>query len=563
MIFSLPYMSLLKSYGFSRGLADGADLGNYFAVTDKNIVLGKLLSPLGKAEGYFFPGIIALLFLGFYVFEKRNFSHHLPRFLRWLFLIILGSNLLTVLIIIFTGGFRFNFGIFDFSATSLPKPTLLFLGTLFIYIFLSFFASLFKERNSDKANDHLLFLHTSILLWALFLSFGKTFFFLGQSDAQLPLPFPLFYKFFPGFSALRTPSRFGIFVLFGVAVMAGQGLHLLLNKFKKRQIALSVLLVVFILLNIEYLSIPQRLRSVPIKQESPPTYRWLKEEPEDFAILEYPFMARPGWEAVYMYFSCYHGKKIVNGYSGFIPPSFFFMKEAFNLFPSQSTIDILKILDVKYVVVHTPMLNGQTAQNMKERIELEFADELEMVKSFEYSFRKPWEHAAKFGNDLVYRVNTDPKKADDEQELNGTPIPASDWTIESNTQSALLPLLRDGRRDTRWTAEGYRKTGDYLLIEFAQPVEDPLVTLSLGPWVHDFAIDFQVEVSTDGIQWETIPDGYRISEFLRKLFESPTDIEQKIQIRRNGVRSIKITQIGTSNRFRWSVAELDIAQPSF
>ena len=54
LLFYLPYISLLKFYGFSRGLADGADLSNYFSVSKRNIILGKLLSPLGTPEVFFF-----------------------------------------------------------------------------------------------------------------------------------------------------------------------------------------------------------------------------------------------------------------------------------------------------------------------------------------------------------------------------------------------------------------------------------------------------------------------------------------------------------------------------
>ena len=53
-----------------------------------------------------------------------------------------------------------------------------------------------------------------------------------------------------------------------------------------------------------------------------------------------------------------------------------------------------------------------------------------------------------------------------------------------------------------------------------------------------------------------------MGEFLERLFTTPTDIVQKIYIRQKDVKSIKITQIGNSHKFWWSVAELEISQLS-
>jgi hypothetical protein len=560
LAFSLPYISLLKFYGFSRGLSEGADLSNYFGVPRNNVVLGKILSPLGKPEGFFFPGILAYLFSGFFIVKKRKFSHHLPKILKCFFYTIIGTSLISVLAILATGGFSFNIGAIHISANGLLKPALLFFSAVTAFIFISFLYSLFKNQNGESENFSHFYFPIFVLLWALFLSFGKAFSFLGQVETRLPLPFTWFYKLVPGFSGIRAPSRYGIFVLFAVGMMAGFGTHLFFLKFKKQKMVYMALILVLILLNIEYLSIPQRIRSVPVKGDIPPTYRWIQEQPGDFALLEFPFFSRVGWESVYMYFSTFHGKKIVNGYSGFLPPSYFFLREAFDSFPSPSTIDILKYLDVKYLVVHTRMLNGQRTKTLIEDIENEFPDDLEIVKTFQYSFQKEWEHGDKFGNDIVFHITPDLQSEKNPETDDLVAVPATQLTISSNINRSLLPLLIDGRLETRWSTDRYKRTGDFLLVESSQPLDYPIVSLSLGPSANDFAIDFNIEISTDGSQWQRIEDGYLMSEFLEKLFKSPTDIVQKISIRQKDVRYIKLTQVGNSDRFWWSVAELEISQ---
>ncbi len=561
LLFSIPYISLLKFYGFSRGLADGADLSNYFSVSKRNIVLGKLLSPLGTPEGFLFPGILALILSGFYAYRKRTHFFHLPVIIRLIFLVLFAGCLIINLVIIVTGGFDIDIGITNFSAHDLVKPTLLFLFGLAVFIVLSMCVSFFSRKNNQDSGKREYYLLWIVFFWALFLSFGKTFHFLGFSAPDLTLPFSWFYDYFPGFSGLRAPSRYGVFVLFAVAVMAGYGFKQIQNRFRKKQIRTLALVLVLFLLNIEYLSIPHKISFVPVRKEIPPTYQWLSDLPEDFALLEFPFFPALGTESVYMYFSIFHEKKIVNGYSGFLPPSYFYIREVFNTFPSKASINILKTLDVKYLVFHTKMWKNQRVQDTLARINDQFADDLFTEQIFEYTSEKPWEHSSKFGKDIIFRINKSPDVQKEETATAWQEIPTSLWTIKSNIHSGLLNLLRDDNLETRWSTDRWKKTGDYILLELDQTLDEMKISLRLGPSANDFAIDFKIEVSNDGEEWRELEKGYSISEFLEKLFEAPDDLVQNIYISEKDTKFIKLTQIGNSRRFWWSIAELDIFDP--
>lgn len=561
LLFSLPYISLLKFYGFSRGLANGADLSNYFSVSKRNIILGKLLSPLGAPERYLFPGILALLLLGYYVYRKRKHFHNLPAILRIPLLVLFVGCLIIILMIIVTGGFDIDIGIANFSARNIVKPTLLLLFGLVAFIVLSMSLSFFSRQSSQDSGKRTYYLLWIILFWALFLSFGKTFHFLGRSAPDLTLPFSWFYNYFPGFSGMRAPSRYGVLVLFIVAVMAGFGFKQIQKKFRKKQNRTLALVLVLILLNIEYLSIPLKMSFVPVRKEIPSTYQWLKNQPGDFAILEFPFFQRLGWESVYMYFSIFHGKKIVNGYSGFLPPSYFYIREVFNSFPSKACIDILKSLDVKYLVFHSKMWKEQRVENTLARINNQFAKDLTMEKIFEYTAKKPWEHSSKFEKDIIFRIN---KSLDVQKEATSTEwqdIPTSHWTIKSSIHSGNLKRLRDNNLETRWSTGRWKKTGDFILLELDQALDEIKISLQLGPSAFNFGIDFKIEVSRDGEEWKELEKGYSISEFLEKLFEAPDDLVQNIYISEKETKFIKLIQVGNSRRFWWSIAELDIFKP--
>ena len=62
-----------------------------------------------------------------------------------------------------------------------------------------------------------------ILLGAAFLiCLGPSLFILGHRF-NMPMPFDLFYRFFPGFKSIRAPARFTVLICLCLAVLAGFG----------------------------------------------------------------------------------------------------------------------------------------------------------------------------------------------------------------------------------------------------------------------------------------------------------------------------------------------------
>ena len=141
-----------------------------------------------------------------------------------------------------------------------------------------------------------------------------------------------------------------------VSVLAGYGLAWLLggiqSSWKRRLMGSGFALLVLI----EYASFPISMPSVPVGRDFPQVYNWLAQQPGDFAILEIPLPTRPEevfQDAPYVYFSTYHWKKLVNGYSGFIPPGYTRLyQEELKGFPSEETLRRIHQLGVRYVIIH-------------------------------------------------------------------------------------------------------------------------------------------------------------------------------------------------------------------
>jgi len=90
--------------------------------------------------------------------------------------------------------------------------------------------------------------------------------------------------------------------------------------------------------------------------DPPPVYLWLAQQPGDFAILEWPsFYELP--DATYGMWSLLHGKRLVNGSSGFDPPFTKEIRQAVGRLPETRVLsDIRSIYPLRYLLVHLDRL---------------------------------------------------------------------------------------------------------------------------------------------------------------------------------------------------------------
>lgn len=132
--------------------------------------------------------------------------------------------------------------------------------------------------------------------------FGKYF---------VPLPYGIVYHAVPGMGGFRTPSRWLWLSAFASSGLIAYGFKDI--NYKKGVLLLGVAIIG-----------GSRLTNVMALPEIPKVYQWLKDQPGKI-VLEAPVFTWPqeAIETQRMYFSLYHGKTLVNGYSGFTPPLVF------------------------------------------------------------------------------------------------------------------------------------------------------------------------------------------------------------------------------------------------
>ncbi|MYK42744.1 MAG: YfhO family protein [Gammaproteobacteria bacterium] len=170
-------------------------------------------------------------------------------------------------------------------------------------------------------------------------------------------PYNLLHKFVPGFSSIRAPNRFCIFVVLFLAILAGLGMLWVCHCFRSRK-RWGVIVFLISISIFELWPTPLRFVKVPVTEaELPRIYQHLKNLPADAVLIEYPLSfseSEQGNEEVSrtMYFSTFHWYRLVDGYTSFAPPANFDLQRVLERLDTKSTISALKAFGIDYLLAH-------------------------------------------------------------------------------------------------------------------------------------------------------------------------------------------------------------------
>lgn len=164
------------------------------------------------------------------------------------------------------------------------------------------------------------------------------------------------WTFVTPFRGIRVPARMGLFTGFSLAVLAGFGLARL-NAGIRSAVVKSVLAVTVAAVVLLESASKLPLGFVEVSANPPPIYDALLLErghAPTSAIVELPFHAAP----TYMYYSTFHWQNLLNGYSGFFPPSYDELRSTLNTFPDETSLAYLLRRGTRFVIVHGELMAG-------------------------------------------------------------------------------------------------------------------------------------------------------------------------------------------------------------
>jgi hypothetical protein len=159
--------------------------------------------------------------------------------------------------------------------------------------------------------------------------------------------YPLLHAYVPPVRGLRVPARFSMLAGMTLAILSGYGARRLLERWPRPSPVLAAAMFGAVVIEaLAYMPLE------PVWREPPSVYREIPKTP-DPVLAEFPMLSEfEDYDARYLYFSTFHWFKIVNGNSGFFPPSYFELTKAERDFPSDAAIEYLRKRGVTHIVLH-------------------------------------------------------------------------------------------------------------------------------------------------------------------------------------------------------------------
>jgi hypothetical protein len=198
----------------------------------------------------------------------------------------------------------------------------------------------------------------------------------------------------------RVPARFGMLVAMLLAVMAGYGVSRALKRTSRAgRFLLAAIVLVVMVLETRTL-VP--LTAVPTRPAVVDT--WLRAQaPSVIVELPVPPPNQPFQESEGkpLYHSVFHWQKLVNGTSGFFPPSYLDLLDHMRSFPDRESIRYLRVRGVRFIVVRQAMFEPNTFARLAEAL----GERSELLLAGRFPER--------VGASLVYEVRGDGAAADE------------------------------------------------------------------------------------------------------------------------------------------------------
>lgn len=152
--------------------------------------------------------------------------------------------------------------------------------------------------------------------------------------------------------AFRVPARFGMLLGLVLSVLSGMAVARV-TRGQSRVIATLIVVICVVTVVAEGRIRPPELSSPG--ERAPAVYEWLALQDRG-AVCEFPVSRLRGrigpQDPTYMYYSTRHWQPLVNGYSGFTPPSYEALLDGLRGFPDAAAIATLRAHQVRYLLVH-------------------------------------------------------------------------------------------------------------------------------------------------------------------------------------------------------------------
>ena len=579
IIFIIIFYPIISPYlyhqklGFTRSLSEAkrfsADIYSYLGTFRSNLIWGSIAYKYGnfaraEAEG-FFPGIVIVMLSIFGVlsfFKKISIQSSIHNLSSKTFLIseiidiFITLQIIIIILIILFNGIQLKIWGVEVTIRRLKNPFLILTLTLFLKIIIDLWLVKNKKIKfwDSTSNERIFYLLLTII--AVFLTLGPIIHLNGKEIGYGP--YFLFYKYIPGIAGMRVPGRFYVLVLIGICVMAAYGLQRILQHLQKfSQPWLCIIFLAIILMENYNGPLPATKTNTNIKssypspilnikrEDIPPVYNWLSTMPDDINILELPYN-NFNLNVQYQYYSRYHNKRLINGYSGYVPSSYYYIEHLLRNFPDEESLNFLKDINVNLIIFHSTFYNPEDAKKIETLL---LAD----IKSLK--------ELANFSGTRVFQILQSQKDTNRDtnnflkEKPKGKPMDLQQCKFECSGASKEFNKLYDNNRETLYRI-GTQNKNQFLQIELPETkkISDIIMEHWLSPQNSPAGIIIYTFI--DSKNWQSVWEQKSLSITLRHLLSQSGNFKWTFSFNPIDAKYIKIEQIGEKPHSEWAIAEL-------
>ena len=546
MLFERPLWEVLRN---------SPQLQNIVTPPDWNLLWGWLAGKAPEMEKLIYPGLVPLILTALWAVQaigkarkaKRSDESAAPKKRPWIvwdvFNVLLFLGIVTIGL---TGGLDSRLAGLPISIRSLSNPVLFLLASLVLRIVMDR-----DKRRAWASFGRVLTpperFYGGVVVVAWLLTLGPVIRLFGRDIVTGPYTF--LYQWVPGFKGLRAPGRFVVLAVLGMSVLLAYAVSAARMRVKSSGLRRLAACGLGVVLALDCVFLPVPLVPAETAKTAPSIYREVKNLPGDAVLIELPMPASDAEEhedALPTYRSIFHGKRIVNGYSGYSPPAYRIVREAMERFPERRTFDLLENLNVGYLLVHT---TGYRAEKGKATVELLKEETRRAVLT------------AESGGDYLYRLQ--PYRKVHEMEAPLPPVPPrivgdrSLWKATASLNPHLAGLAFDGDPQTAWSTGYPQSAGDFYVLDLGRPERFTRLEMRLEKAPLDYPRSFAVDVSADGTAWREIErDDAYFPDLAADMVEDFSKYVVPALFAPVEARFVRIRLTGGHESRHWSIAEI-------
>jgi hypothetical protein len=252
------------------------------------------------------------------------------------------------------------------------------------------------------------------------------------------------------------------------------------------------------------------------------------------AVLELP-AGRPELDFPAIYHGMFHGRPIVNGYSGYAPPHYVPLAHA--------------LRDGHYDAVGELAAFGPIAVAVSDA-STQSSDIVARIAALPRIERRN----APAGWTL-FQV---PRQAF-ARTPGGTPLPLA--RVDPNRQPQDVGRLMDGTVESAWGSGMEQRGDEAITIDLGGAKQVRAVVFRMGAFAFGFPRQLTIEASADGADWMRVFEGPTVLQALHAALIDPGDVPLTVPFASTQARYLRLRQTGREVGIPWWIGELQVLSP--